>query len=150
MGCDPAHDPVDRDPTATLGFFDSFRVPHPVVCQRIFREHLIPTPSRSIAHIGDRCHGHAMLSIGLLLLIGFVTGVVVGLPLGSNRFGCWTLAFVPIGAIGYVSWWQSQHIENLRSTSGLEFIFVPIPPSIAALVGYGLVRLIRNWRISRD
>ena len=91
-----------------------------------------------------------MVSVGVLLMIGFVAGGIIGLLLGSKRLGCGTLALIPIGAIAYVSWWQDQHAENLRSTSGLEFIFVPIPPSIAALAGYGLVWLIRDWLVAKD
>lgn len=91
-----------------------------------------------------------MVSVETLLIIGFVAGVLGGLLLGSTRIGCWTMAIVPVGAIGYVSWWQAQHPENIRSTSGLEFVFVPIPPTGAALVGYACVWLIRDWRATKN
>lgn len=86
-----------------------------------------------------------MASIETLLIIGFIAGVVGGLLVGSKRIGCWTMGTVPIGAIVYVSWWQEQHPENIRSTSGMDFVFVPIPPTTGALVGYILVWLVRDW-----
>jgi hypothetical protein len=91
-----------------------------------------------------------MLSVETLLIVGFIAGVLGGLFLGSKRVGCWIMAIVPIAAIGYVSWWQGQNPEGIRSTSGLEFVFVPIPPTIAALIGYGSVWLVRDWLISRN
>ena len=91
-----------------------------------------------------------MVSVETLLIVGFFAGVVGGLLLGSKRIGCWTMGIVPIAAIGYVSWWQGQHPENIRSTSGLDFLFVPIPPTIAALVGYACVWLVRDWHASKN
>jgi len=90
-----------------------------------------------------------MLSVEALLIIGFIAGVLGGVLLGSRKVGCWVMAIVPIGAIVYVSWWQGQHPENIRSTSGLDFMFVPIPPTIAALLGYVCVWLVRDWLLWR-
>ncbi|KRA79714.1 hypothetical protein ASD76_16960 [Altererythrobacter sp. Root672] len=91
-----------------------------------------------------------MVSIGVLLVLGLLTGGAIGLLAGSTRFGFGILTLVPIGAVTYVNWWQNQHPESIRSTSGLEFIFVPIPPSIAALIGYGMIWLIRDWLATKD
>ncbi len=88
-----------------------------------------------------------MLSPAVLLLIGFVAGGALGLVLSSKRFGCWSLTLIPLGAIAYVNWWQGEHPELLRSTSGLEYLFVQFPPLIGALAGYGLVAFTREWRL---
>ena len=80
------------------------------------------------------------------MLIGFVAGGVLGLLLSSKRFGCWSLCVVPFAAYAYVDWWQGQHPELQRSTSGLDYLFVQPPPLIGALAGYGLVAFIREWR----
>lgn len=82
-------------------------------------------------------------------LIGFAAGLLVGVLLGQRRSGCFVLTTVPIAAIAYICWWQGQHPELIRSTSGLDFVFGPIPPSIGALIGYGFVWLIRDWRDTR-
>lgn len=87
-----------------------------------------------------------MLSPGVLMFIGFIAGGVLGLALRKWRFGCWSLILVPIGAYAYVDWWQSQHRELLRSTSGLDYLFVQFPPLIGALAGYSLVAFIREYR----
>lgn len=87
-----------------------------------------------------------MLSPAVLLLTGFLAGLMLSLTLRNRRFGCFSLAMIPVGAWSYVDWWQSQHPELLRSTSGLEFLFVPVPPMIGALAGYGLVAFIKEWR----
>lgn len=87
-----------------------------------------------------------MLSPGVLILISFIAGGVLGLMLGKRRFGCWSLILVPIGAYAYVGWWQSQHSELLRSTSGLAFFFVQFPALTGALAGYGLIAFVREFR----
>jgi len=33
-------------------------------------------------------------------------------------------------------WWQGEHPEDLRSTSGLDFVFAPLWPSLGAVMGY--------------
>jgi hypothetical protein len=87
-----------------------------------------------------------MLGPSALMLTGLIAGGALGLMLSRKRFGCWSLSVIPVGAYVYVSWWQSQHPELLRSTSGLDFLFVQFPPLIGALVGYGLVAFTRQWR----
>ena len=87
-----------------------------------------------------------MLSPTALMLIGFLVGGVFGLTLSQKRLGCLSLILIPVGAFSYVAWWQNQHPELLRSTSCLEFLFVPIPPTLGALAGYGIVALTRALR----
>jgi len=84
-----------------------------------------------------------MLGIEALLIIGFVVGLFVGLTMPSHKAGCFALLPVPIIMIAYISQWQSQHPENLRSTSGLDFIFGPLWPSAGAIAGFYLGRLAR-------
>lgn len=87
-----------------------------------------------------------MLGPTAMMFIGFVVGAGLGLLLASSRFGCLSLLSVPVGVWAYVSWWQSQHPELLRSTSGLDYLFAQFPPLIGALAGYGLVAVIRHLR----
>ncbi|HEX8626242.1 MAG TPA: hypothetical protein VF782_14370 [Allosphingosinicella sp.] len=37
--------------------------------------------------------------------------------------------------IVYVAWWQGENPDKLRSTSGLDFIFGALWPSLGALAG---------------
>ena len=75
-----------------------------------------------------------------LLFIGFIVGLVVGLATRNQRVGCTILVAVPVAMIAYIAWWQSQHPENLRSTSALDFIFGPLWPSVAALAGFSVAK----------
>jgi hypothetical protein len=77
-----------------------------------------------------------LLSIEGSLGLGLAAGLLVGLLLPRPKIGCLVLLAVPIAMIGFVSWWQGQHPENLTSTSGLDFVFGPLWPSLGALGGY--------------
>jgi hypothetical protein len=83
-----------------------------------------------------------------LLLLGFIAGCLVGVTIPSQKIGCLILLAIPIGMIGYIAWWQNQHPENIRSTSGLDFIFGPLWPSISAITAFYLSAGIRD-RIKR-
>ena len=83
-------------------------------------------------------------SIEGLLIIGLTIGLVIGLITRNTRVGCSALVIVPVSMIGYIAWWQSQHPENIRSTSGLDFIFGPLWPSLGALAGYGIAKWMLN------
>ena len=87
-----------------------------------------------------------MLYPSSLFFIGLTAGGVLALTFRKRRFGCWSLILVPIATSVYVGRWQSQHPELLRSTSGLEFLFVQPPALIGALAGYGLVAFIVEYR----
>ncbi len=88
-----------------------------------------------------------MLSPGLLMLIGFAAGGLLGLLLRSKKIGCASLTVIPLAGFAYVSWWQSQNVESLRSTSGLDYMFgPPLPLTIGGLAGYGLVALVKAAR----
>ena len=79
-----------------------------------------------------------------LLFIGFIVGLFVGLATRNRRVGCTFLFAVPVSMIGYIVWWQSQHPENLRSTSALDFMFGPLWPSVGAYVGFEIAK----WMLS--
>jgi uncharacterized membrane protein YfcA len=77
-----------------------------------------------------------LLTIEGAIAIGAIVGLLVGIFLPSPKVGCFVLLIVPIAMIFFVNWWQGQHPENLRSTSGLDFIFGPLWPSLGAIGTY--------------
>lgn len=83
------------------------------------------------------------MTIEAMLTIGAVIGFMIGLGAPRKRTGCLALLIIPLGALLYTGIWQGQHPENLRSTSALDFIFVPLWPSFGAVAGYVLGRLVR-------
>ena len=92
-----------------------------------------------------------MAGPGQLFVIGLLVGVVLGVLLGSKNFiGCVPLALVPVATLAYVDWWLGRDPEGPTSMSGLLYLFVPIYPTAGALVGYGLIWLIRDWRDTKD
>ena len=90
-----------------------------------------------------------MLSTETLALAGFIAGLLGGALLGGRKIGCAAMALVPIAALFYVDWSLAQEVR-LSSTSGLNYLFVPGPPTIAAMLGYGCVAAYRNWKLWRD
>ena len=91
-----------------------------------------------------------MVGVAILIIIGLLYGIGLGLMSRSGKVGCLASMAVPITAIGYVGWWHGANPELVRSTSGLEYIFVPIPPTLAALFGFAVVFLVRDWLDTRD
>jgi hypothetical protein len=79
-----------------------------------------------------------------LLAFGFLAGLLVGLSVTRHGLGCFLLLAVPVAMIAYVTWWQGRHPENLRSTSALDYLFVPLWPSLAALAGFYAGRGLRT------
>tara|TARA_B100000678_G_C18046147_1_gene436715 strand:- start:9 stop:284 length:276 start_codon:yes stop_codon:yes gene_type:complete len=90
------------------------------------------------------------MSFTILVAAGALAGAALALIFGTRPIGCLSLLLVPISAVAYVSWWQDQHPENLRSTSGLDYLFIPPIPLIGALVTYGAIFFIRDWLETRD
>jgi hypothetical protein len=90
------------------------------------------------------------MTITMLLIYGAVAGLLVGAVIPGKRFGCMALLIVPIAMIVYVSRWQAAHPENIRSTSGLDFIFGPLWPSLGALAGFYTARALRAWVTGRN
>ena len=74
--------------------------------------------------------------------IGAIAGFAIGYLVKRHAAGCAALALVPLAMFGYIWFWQSQHPENLRSTSALDFVFGPLWPSLGALAGFYIARLV--------
>ena len=77
-----------------------------------------------------------LLTIEGSLAVGAAIGLLVGVSLPRPKLGCVVLLTVPVAMLFFVSWWQDQHSENLRSTSALDFFFGPLWPSLGATGGY--------------
>jgi len=86
------------------------------------------------------------VEIEIATLLGLVFGFVVGIVITKPKLGCLTLFLVPIAMIAYISAWQQQNPQFIRSTSGLDFLFGPLWPSVDALCGFavGLILRMRN------
>ncbi len=76
------------------------------------------------------------LTIGQMLVCGFVAGLLIGVTFPHPKLGCVGLLAVPVGMFVYIWWWQSENPDKLRSTSGLDFVFGPLWPSLGAIAGY--------------
>jgi hypothetical protein len=83
------------------------------------------------------------MTIELLLVCGFVFGLLVGIAVAKPRLGCFILLAVPVATIVYIDWWQGENPDKLRSTSALDFIFGPLWPSLGAIGGLFAGRLLR-------
>ena len=83
------------------------------------------------------------MSIELLILCGFVAGLLVGVAVRKPGLGCLILLAVPVAMIVYIYWWQGENPDKIRSTSALNFIFGPLWPSLGAIGGYFAGRLLR-------
>jgi hypothetical protein len=77
-----------------------------------------------------------LLTVKGSFAIGSAIGLLVGFVFHRPKLGCLVLLVVPVAMIFFISWWQGQHPENLRSTSGLDFVFGPLWPSLGAVAGY--------------
>ncbi len=86
----------------------------------------------------------AAMTIELLLICGFLVGLIVGVLIAKPQLGCLALLIVPVAMIGYISWWQGQNPDDLRSTSGLDFVFGPLWPSLGAIGGYFVGKSLRS------
>jgi hypothetical protein len=77
-----------------------------------------------------------LLTIEGSFSLSLVFGLLVGIAVPMRKLGCVVLLAVPVAMLFFVNWWQSQHPENLRSTSALDFMFGPLWPSLGALAGF--------------
>lgn len=85
-----------------------------------------------------------LLSIKGAFAVGTAIGLLIGLVLPRQKFGCAALFVVPIAMMFFISWWQDQHPEKLSSTSALDFVFGPLWPSLGAVVGYYAGKWLRS------
>ena len=91
-----------------------------------------------------------MLGVSALLILGGAAGLTLGTLFGLKRGGSLSLLLVPITTIVYISRWQANNPDLLRSTSGLDYLFGPLPPTSAALLTYGAVCLVKDHLANRD
>lgn len=77
-----------------------------------------------------------LLTIEGSFAIGAAAGLLIGVLVPRPKLGCFVLLAVPMAMIFFISWWQGEHPENLRSTSGLDFVFGPLWPSLGGVCGY--------------
>ncbi|KQM64923.1 hypothetical protein ASE75_07580 [Sphingomonas sp. Leaf17] len=89
------------------------------------------------------------MTIEMLLLAGALIGFIIGLALRNSKFGCAALWIVPLAMIAYVYACQSAHPESLTSTSGLEFLFVPLWASLGAMGGYVIGTSLRYFLLAK-
>lgn len=87
---------------------------------------------------------HLLLTIEGSFALGIGVGMLVGITLPRPKLGCLVLLAVPVAMIAYISWWQGEHPENLRSTSALDFVFGPLWPSLGAIGGYFTGKWLRS------
>lgn len=83
------------------------------------------------------------MTIEAMLMVGAMIGFIIGLGAPRERVGCLVLLIIPVSMFVYTWIWQAQHPENLRSTSALDLIFMPLWPSVGAVAGYAFGRLVR-------
>ena len=86
------------------------------------------------------------MTIEMLIFCGAFLGVVVGFVVPNPRLGCVVLLAVPTVMVVYNGVWQATHSEHLRSTSGLDYIFGPLWPSLGATGGFLLGICLRSMR----
>lgn len=87
---------------------------------------------------------HLLFTLEGSFAIGAVVGLLIGVILPRPKIGCLALLAVPVAMISFISWWQGEHPENLRSTSGLDLVFGPLWPSLGAFGGYYVGRRLRS------
>lgn len=85
-----------------------------------------------------------LLTIEGSMAIGAIAGLGVGIFVARPKVGCLLLSVVPVAMIFFIAWWQAEHPDKLRSTSGLEFIFGSLWPSLGAIGGYAIGQIIRS------
>jgi hypothetical protein len=95
-------------------------------------------------HVAYMAISNPLLTIEGSFAIGAVIGALIGVALEKQKVGCLALWAVPVAMVLYVGWWQGQHPEAIRSTSGLDFVFGPLWPSLGALCGFYGARLLRS------
>jgi hypothetical protein len=88
------------------------------------------------------------MTIEILLVAGFVVGLLIGAASPKPMYGCLFLLAVPVGMFAYMWWWQSQNPDKLHSTSALDLLFGPLWPSLGAIGGFVTALLLR-WLLQK-
>lgn len=102
-----------------------------------------------MGHVSHMEIENPLLTIEGSFAIGAGIGALIAIATARQKVGCITLLAVPVAMFLYVGWWQGQHPENHRSTSGLDFVFGPLWPGLGALCGFYTGRLLRSFIRSR-
>jgi hypothetical protein len=84
------------------------------------------------------------MTVEALMFAGALAGLLFGLTAWSRKIGCVLMALISVAMIVYVAVWQEMHPENLRSTSGLDFMFLPLAPSLGAFGGWSVGAFVRS------
>lgn len=94
--------------------------------------------------------GYALpMSFAVLIGIGAAAGAVFALIFGTRPAGWLSLMLVPIGTIFWIYYWQNTHLESLRSTSALDYVFITPVPLVGALMAYGMIFFTKLWLETR-
>jgi|JI8StandDraft_2_1071088.scaffolds.fasta_scaffold104707_2 hypothetical protein len=89
------------------------------------------------------------MSFAVLIGIGAAAGAVFALIFGTRPAGWLSLMLVPIGTIFWIYYWQNTHLESLRSTSALDYVFITPVPLVGALMAYGMIFFTKLWLETR-
>jgi len=84
------------------------------------------------------------MTIETLILYGAIAGLIAGLFIRGNGLGCLALIAVPAAIIAFVAIWHTAHPEVLESTSGLDYVFLPLWPTLGALGGFIVAKVVRG------
>ena len=85
-----------------------------------------------------------LVTIEGAIAVGALVGLLIGVFLPNPKAGCFVLLIVPIAMVFFVASLHDRHPENLRSTSGLDFIFGPLWPSLGAVGAYFFCVMVRS------
>lgn len=89
------------------------------------------------------------MTIELMLIGGFVAGLLVALAIARSGMGCALLLLVPAAMIVLVLIDQKLHPEIQNSTSALAFIFAPLWPSLGAIGGFIAGKALRRFLVKK-
>ena len=84
-----------------------------------------------------------MTGIETALLVGGIVGAIAGL-IPRAKTGCAALLIIPFVMIVYTVIELNDTSRRPDALDALLYVFNPLWPSLGALVGFGLVRLVRG------
>ena len=83
------------------------------------------------------------------MLIGSIIGALAGL-IPRNKTGCAALLIIPLVMVIYTVIELNDPSRRPDAQDALYFVFNPLWPSLGAIIGFGLVRLIRGLVLRKD
>lgn len=90
-----------------------------------------------------------MTGIETALLIGALVGAVAGL-VPRAKIGCGALVIIPLVMLVYTAIQLNDANRRPDALDALLYVFNPLWPSLGALLGFGLVRLLRTLAFRKD